>query len=119
MLKQAYGNTQLARRLLWLTGYADALFLFTSCCMTASGAANLLWFLFILAVANLVLVVYAVRQGVVFEWFGEKKFIQPTLRCVRGNGQAFTGLITPLSGQKLEDFTKEAEAFALAFNVMH
>lgn len=148
MLKQAYGNTKLARRLLWLTGYADAILVFTSLCVTASRTANLLWLLVVLALANLVVGWFVLSQGVLFEWFaeknfkevckglgfeaevrsfkyglwgafvkGDKKMAQPDLRCVRGNGQAFTGLITPLGGQKLEDYTNEAEAFALAFNM--
>jgi DNA segregation ATPase FtsK/SpoIIIE, S-DNA-T family len=146
-LGQAQGNTKQARLLLRVAGFVDASVLVTSLCFMFSAPVSTFWFLVVLALVNVPLVWYAVSQGVVFEWFvertfkevcaglgfngeaiswkygligalrGDRKIVQPNLRCVRGNGQAWTGIISQFPGQTVETYQAEAESYALAFNV--
>jgi hypothetical protein len=46
----------------------------------------------------------------------EKK-IYPKLREVHGTRDSWTGIVTPFAGQTVEDYNKQADAFALAFHV--
>lgn len=65
---QAYGNTRLARRLLWVAGIVDAWVLLGACCAAASGLADLAW----LVVANAAVAWYAYNEGAVFELLLER-----------------------------------------------
>jgi DNA segregation ATPase FtsK/SpoIIIE, S-DNA-T family len=66
-MNSAYGNTKLARLLLRVAGYVDAVFLLALCCAAASGITDFLWFLFVLALCNVAVVWYASSQGLWFE----------------------------------------------------
>ena len=149
---QAYGNTRVARRLLWVAGIVDAWVLFAACCAAASGLANLAWLVGVLVVVNAAVLWYAYNEGAIFElllertwkavcggigFVGEKavlagnpfwvfrgplvrqseKKIYPKLRDVRGDRQGWTGIVTPFAGQTIEDYSQQADAFALAFHV--
>jgi DNA segregation ATPase FtsK/SpoIIIE, S-DNA-T family len=147
-MNQAYGNTHLGRWLLRIVSIVDALVLFVSCCSTAAGLANLVWLVVVLALFNAVIGVYAISQGVIFEFRleriwkgvcsgvgfegearsyrnglvgaygkGETKTIYPRLRNVRGNREGWTGIVLPFMGQTIDDYNKEAKAFAQAYHV--
>lgn len=47
------------------------------------------------------------------------KIIHPKLSQVRGSHESWTGVIKPNPGQRLEDYTLEAESFALAYDAQH
>jgi hypothetical protein len=47
----------------------------------------------------------------------EKKLVYPSLTKVQGNREAWTALINPLMGQKLEDYTANEASFRLPFDV--
>jgi hypothetical protein len=47
----------------------------------------------------------------------EKKKVYPKLFGVQGTKEAWQGLIKPNAGQQLDDYTKNSERFALAFQV--
>jgi hypothetical protein len=47
----------------------------------------------------------------------QTKTIYPKLRNVRGNRQAWTAVIKPFYGQNVDDYNKQADRLALAFNV--
>lgn len=147
-MNSAYGDTRLARRLVWFFSILDAVLLFTvSCGATAVGGGVLLVLLPLTAV-SVAVGVYAVRQGVLFElqiertWKrvchgigfkgearsyrnglngayrkAETKTIYPRLRNVRGTWDGWTGIVTFFDGQTIEEYTKHADAFALAFHV--
>ena len=48
---------------------------------------------------------------------GEKKIVYPELSQVSGTADNWRALIKPNPGQRLDDYTKNADAFALAFRV--
>ena len=43
--------------------------------------------------------------------------IYPHLREVYGTRDSWTGIVTPFAGQTVAEYTKQADAFALAFHV--
>jgi hypothetical protein len=47
----------------------------------------------------------------------QTKTIYPKLRHVHGTPDSWTGIVTPFAGQTIEDYSKKAESFALAFHV--
>jgi hypothetical protein len=47
------------------------------------------------------------------------KLIHPKLMQVRGTREAWTGVIKPNPSQRLEDYTLEAEVFALAYHAQY
>lgn len=147
-MNQAYGNTRLARQLVWFFAIFDAIVLFAVSCSAAAGGGSWLMVLLPLMAATVAVGVYAVRQGLLFEWRlertwkrvchgigfkgearsyrnglngayrkGETKTIYPKLRNVHGTWDGWTGHITFFDGQTVEDYTKQADAFALAFHV--
>ena len=61
------GNTRLARRLLWIAGYMDALTLFTLCCAAASHGAGILWIMLLPLGFTVFALAYAYSQGLWFE----------------------------------------------------
>jgi len=48
---------------------------------------------------------------------GDTKTIYPKLREVCGDREAWTALVYPFAGQKVEEYNKHTDAFTLAFNV--
>jgi hypothetical protein len=48
---------------------------------------------------------------------GETKTVYPKLCGVQGTREAWQGLIKPNPGQRLDDYTKNEDAFTLAFQV--
>lgn len=138
------GNTRLARRLLWFAAFVDCFLLIIMLCSASSGGAG--WVLVLGVIVNGSVGFYAHRQGLFFElqkehtWkavcsgigFTSTKTVwvpgigtphrkegtsYPLLRDVSGTHDCWTGTVLPFAGQTVEDYTKEADAFALAFNV--
>jgi hypothetical protein len=66
-MSSAYGDTRLARRLLWCFGTLDAVLLFAALCGAANGQAGWLVVLLPLLVASVVVGGYALQQGLLFE----------------------------------------------------
>ncbi len=144
---EARGNTRLARRLLWIAGYMDAVTLFTLCCAVATLGAGILAIMLLPIGFTVFALVYAHSQGMWFElgkervWQrtcigigfkseapsykhgvlgaarGETKIITPLLREVYGTHDSWTGLVTFFDGQTIEEYNKHADAYALAFGV--
>jgi S-DNA-T family DNA segregation ATPase FtsK/SpoIIIE len=63
------------------------------------------------------------QPGLSYDFYGSAKKTKvvrdkkyPKLRQVRGNREAWTAVIRPFYGQTLDDYTKNAPSFALAFN---
>ncbi|HEU4966360.1 MAG TPA: hypothetical protein VFT53_02670 [Candidatus Saccharimonadales bacterium] len=141
----AQGNTRHARRLLWITGIVDCFLLIMMLCAGSAGG-DISWLLVIGVIVNGSVGFYAHRQGLLFElqkehtWkavcggigFTTTKTVwvpgvgtphrkegtsYPGLRDVSGTHEAWTGTVLPFAGQTVEDYNKEAAAFALAFNV--
>ncbi len=140
------GNTRLARQLLWFAAFINVPLLCMMCSFTANGGwlgALLLLLAVDVSVAAYAIsqgLVFellqertwkAVCSGIGFSGMarsmrgglygayvkGETKTIYPKLRNVHGTREGWTGIVTPFAGQTIEDYTKQADAFALAFHV--
>lgn len=148
-MNSAYGNTRLARRLMRLALIASGLVLFMALCGLCAQTANLLWLVMLMLAGDVGVAVYAVKQGLLFEWSLERtwnavcggigfsaevrsmrmglkgyyssnppmKTIYPRLRDAYGTHDGWTGIVIPFAGQTVEDYTKHADAFTLAFHV--
>ncbi len=56
-----------------------------------------------------------VVYGPITQQHTERRY--PKLRDVRGTRDSWTGVVVPFYGQNVDDFVKQADRFALAFNV--
>jgi FtsK/SpoIIIE family len=75
-MNQAYGNTRLARGLLWVCAFLDVGSLFPIFCTASSAGSGTgigVWMVLLL-VANIGVGVYATAQGVIFELLMERAF---------------------------------------------
>src|SRR6266568_5357411 len=85
-MNQAYGNTRLARGLVWFAAFVNVALLFMLCSLASMGAGWLLALLLMMLVDGPV-ALYAYNQGLFFEWK-----VQKTWRAVCGGlGGNFTG----------------------------
>lgn len=138
-------NTRLARRLLWFAAFVDVALLFMLC-STSGDSAGIGWTLTLFLLVNVSVGIYALKQGLLFELIQEhtwkavcdgigfsavadswgvgvglprrtQKVIYPRLRDVCGTSEAWTGTVMPFAGQTVAEYTKHADAFALAFQV--
>src|SRR5438270_1276966 len=73
-MNSAYGNTRLARRLVRLALYISGMVLFMTMCTLCAQTANLLWLVVLMLAGDIGVAVYAVKQGLPFEWRLDKKF---------------------------------------------
>src|SRR5438105_2785257 len=74
-MTQAYGDTRQARRLVRLSMIASGAVFALAGCMVCSSTANLLWLvLLMLAAGDIGVMVYAVKQGLLFELLLERQF---------------------------------------------
>ena len=71
-MNQAYGNTRLARQLVWFFAIFDAIVLFSVSCGAAAGGGGWLVVLLPLMAVTAAVGIYAVRQGLLFEWSLER-----------------------------------------------
>jgi DNA segregation ATPase FtsK/SpoIIIE, S-DNA-T family len=142
----AHGNTTLARFLLWFAAYVNVALLFVLLCSASSDGAGVLWAVLLAGVVDAAVGFYAIKQGLVFELLQERtwkavcggvgfsdttaawgvgvglprrtqKAIYPKLREVYGTRDSWRGIVTPFAGQTVTEYTKQADAFALAFHV--
>ena len=67
-MNSAYGNTRLARRLVRLALYISGMVLFMTMCTLCAQTANLLWLVVLMLAGDIGVAVYAVKQGLPFEW---------------------------------------------------
>src|SRR5260221_7532844 len=82
-MNQAYGNTRLARGLVWLAAFVNVALLFMLCSLASMGAAWMLALLLMLLVDGPV-ALYAYNQGLFFEWRVKRTF-QPVCAGLGGN----------------------------------
>lgn len=143
----AEGNTKLARKLVWFAAFVNVALLLMMCSLAVMGAGWFLALLLLVAVDGFVGFyatsqgltfewqqertwkavcggigfrgdARSYRNGLIGAYGkGETKTIYPRLRDVHGSREGWTGIVTPFAGQTVEDYTKHAEAFALAFHV--
>src|SRR5437763_6600630 len=73
-MSQAYGNTKLARRLAWWALIISGVVLVMASCTLCTHSANLLWLVMLTLTADVGVVWYAVKQGLVFEWRVERRW---------------------------------------------
>ncbi len=65
---QAYGSTRLARRLAWWAMIISGAVLVMASCTACTHSANLLWLVMLMLTADVGVIWYAVKQGLLFEW---------------------------------------------------
>ncbi len=64
---QAYGSTRLARRLAWWAMIISGAVLVMASCTACTHSANLLWLVMLMLTADVGVIWYAVKQGLLFE----------------------------------------------------
>src|SRR5450631_369715 len=139
----AHGNTTQARFLVWFAAYVNVALLFVLLCSASSDGAGVLWAVLLAGVVDAAVGFYAIKQGLIFELLQERtwkavcggvgfsdtaaawgvgvgwtrrtqKAIHPKLRDVHGTHDSWIGTVIPFAGQTVMEYTKQADAFALA-----
>src|SRR5437764_3637624 len=84
MFSQAYGNTRLARKLVWAALYVSGTVLFMASCALCAHTGNLLWLVLLMLAGDVGVAWYAIKQGYGFEWLLERRF-RKTCLGLRGD----------------------------------
>lgn len=71
-MNSAYGNTRLARRLVQLALYISGLVFLMALCALCAQTGNLLWLVMLMLAGDVGVAVYAIKQGLPFEWSLER-----------------------------------------------
>jgi hypothetical protein len=73
-MNQAYGNTKMARRLVWVAAFCNVAGFVLWCPLTSKSAGAMVLMLLLGLVANSAVGIYAVHEGLIFEWLLERRW---------------------------------------------